>query len=258
MIFAGAGSPLSEAKAIGLHGPVTEADLDRMEAAFFGRGETARVVVCPLADPSFVAGLGRRGYRLAGFENFLILALPLGRDDAEPPLTPGIEVRPIDPGEADSTRGWWPRTSSAPANRPRTALEMTVTMLGTEHASAFLAFIDGEPVGGGAVLIHRGLALLAGAATLPAYRNRGVQAGLVPRPPGPGPSIGVRPGRPGGGARQYLSAECRASWASESPTRERSSSGSRPDRRAIGVSAGLRSRVRTSRECLSLSRQVLQ
>ena len=30
-VFAGPGSPLSETKAIGLHGPVTEADLDRME-----------------------------------------------------------------------------------------------------------------------------------------------------------------------------------------------------------------------------------
>ena len=55
---------------------------------------------------------------------------------------------------------------------------MIATMLGMEHASSFLALIDGEPVGGGAVLVHRGLALLAGAATLPAYRNRGVHAAL--------------------------------------------------------------------------------
>ncbi len=71
----------------------------------------------------------------------------------------------------------WPRTLWNPVNRPRW-LEMTVTMLAAEHSSAFLAFIGGEPVGGGAVLIHRGLALLAGAATLPAYRNRGVQGAL--------------------------------------------------------------------------------
>src|SRR4051812_39348692 len=82
-VFAGAGSPLTETKAIGLRGPVTEADLDRMEAVFFGRGEPSRVVVCPLADPSLVEGLDRRGYRLSYFEN--ILALPLGRDDPEPP-----------------------------------------------------------------------------------------------------------------------------------------------------------------------------
>src|ERR1700677_2554320 len=59
-IFAGAGSPLTETKAIGLQGPVTEADLDRMESIFFDRAEPSRVVVCPLADPSLVEGLGRR------------------------------------------------------------------------------------------------------------------------------------------------------------------------------------------------------
>jgi GNAT superfamily N-acetyltransferase len=47
-----------------------------------------------------------------------------------------------------------------------------------EHAAPFLARIDGQPVGGGAVFIHQGLALLAGAATLPLYRNRGVHAAL--------------------------------------------------------------------------------
>ena len=46
------------------------------------------------------------------------------------------------------------------------------------HTSAFLAFIDDHPAGGGAILIHRGVALLAGAATLPPYRNRGVHAAL--------------------------------------------------------------------------------
>jgi GNAT superfamily N-acetyltransferase len=176
VIFAGAGSPLTEAKAIGLHGPVTEADLDRLEAAFFSRGEPARVVVCPLADPSFVEGLGRRGYRLVGFENFLFL--PLGRDDPERPATPGIEVRPIEPGEVELYARVVASNFVGPGESPDDALEMTATMLGTEHASAFLAYIDGEPVGGGAVLIQRGLALLAGAATLPPYRNLGVQAAL--------------------------------------------------------------------------------
>jgi len=51
-------------------------------------------------------------------------------------------------------------------------------MIGMEHSTSFLALIDGEPVGGGAVIIHRGLALFAGAATLPPFRNRGVHAAL--------------------------------------------------------------------------------
>jgi len=175
-VFAGAGSPLTETKAIGLHGPVTEADLDRMEAVFFGRGEPSRVVVCPLADTSLVAGLGRRGYRLSGFEN--ILTLPLGRDDPKPPPSPGIEVRAVDSGEAELYARVVATNFVEPGESADGVMELTAVMLGVEHASCFLALIDGEPVGGGAVLIHEGLALLAGAATLPAFRNQGVHAAL--------------------------------------------------------------------------------
>jgi hypothetical protein len=175
-IFAGAGSPLTEAKAIGLHGPVTEADLDRMEAVFSVRGALSRVVVCPLADPSFVEGLGLRGYRLSGFED--ILAMPLSGDDPEPPPTPGIEVRPAGRDEAELYVRVVAPNFVGPGESTDDACEMIATMFLIEHASAFLALIDGEPVGGGAVLIHRGLALLAGAATLTPYRNRGGHAAL--------------------------------------------------------------------------------
>jgi len=175
-IFAGSGSPLTESKAIGLHGPVAEADLDRMEAVFFRRGVPCSVVVCPLADPSLIEGLGRRGYRLSRFEN--ILTLTLGRDEPEPLATPLIEVRPVDPAEADLYGRVVAPNFVGPGESTDAALEMTALMLAMEHSSAFLARIDGEAVGGGAVLIHRGLALLAGAATLPAFRNRGVHAAL--------------------------------------------------------------------------------
>jgi GNAT superfamily N-acetyltransferase len=175
-VFAGAGAALTVTKALGLHGPVTEADLDRMEAVFFPRGEPSRVVVCPLADASLVEGLGRRGYRLFAFEN--ILARPLDRDEPAPPLPPGIDVRAVGPGEADLYTRVVAPNFAGPSRPIEAAVEMIAQMLGMEHATSYLAFIDGVPVGGGAVLIHAGLALMAGAATLPPYRNRGVHAAL--------------------------------------------------------------------------------
>jgi GNAT superfamily N-acetyltransferase len=132
--------------------------------------------VCPLADPSLVEGLGRRGYRLSSFEN--ILVLPLGRDDPKPPPPPGIEIRTVDPGESDLFARVVAPNFVGPGAPIDDALEMVATMFGMEHASSFLAEIDGQPVGGGSLLVHRGLALLAGAATLPPYRNRGVHAAL--------------------------------------------------------------------------------
>ncbi len=175
-VYAGAGSPLTETKAIGLHGPVTEADLDRMESVFLGRQEPSRVIVCPLAHPSLVEGLGRRGYRLFKFEN--ILAMVLGRDGHNPSLIPGIEVRQVGLDEADLYAKVVAPNFVGPGESTDALAEMIATIFGIEHASHFLAFIDGEPVGGGAVIIHRGLALFAGAATMAPFRNRGVHAAL--------------------------------------------------------------------------------
>jgi hypothetical protein len=175
-VFAGPGSPLSEAKAMGLHGPVTEADLDRLEAFYFGRGEPCRVFVCPLADPSLVEGLGRRGYRLSGFENFL--AMPLTPDDAGSPPSPGVEVRPAGPDEVDLYASVVAPNFAGPEGPDDDLRDLIASQFEMEGTRPFLAFVDGHPAGGGAVLIHGGVALLAGAATLPPYRNRGVHAAL--------------------------------------------------------------------------------
>jgi GNAT superfamily N-acetyltransferase len=129
-----------------------------------------------MADPWLVEGLGRGGYRLSGFENFL--AMPLVPDAAEPPAMPGIEIRPADSDAADLYASVVAPNFADPEGLPDEHHDLIASMFGMENASAFLAYVDGQPAGGGAVLIHRGLALLAGAATLPAYRNRGVHAAL--------------------------------------------------------------------------------
>ena len=43
----------------------------------------------------------------------------------------------------------------------------------------YLAKIDGQPAGGGTLAMRDGVAGLFGASTLPAFRNRGVQAALI-------------------------------------------------------------------------------
>lgn len=176
VVFAGVGSPLSEAKALGLHGPVTDTDLGRMESVFFSRGDPCRIIVCPLADPSLVEGLGRRGYRLSHFES--ILAMPLDAGHTEGSDTPGIEVRPVGPDEADLYARVVGPNFVEPGEPADEIIEMALTMLGAEGSNSFLAWIDGQAVGGGAVIMRNGLALLAGAATLPPFRNRGVHAAL--------------------------------------------------------------------------------
>jgi GNAT superfamily N-acetyltransferase len=45
--------------------------------------------------------------------------------------------------------------------------------------TGWMARVDGRIVGGGSLIIHGGLALIAGDGTLPAFRNQGVQSALL-------------------------------------------------------------------------------
>jgi GNAT superfamily N-acetyltransferase len=177
LIYAGPGSPLSEAKGLGLHGPVADADLDRLEAFYLERREPCRVFVCPMADRSLIDGLARRGFRLTGFESFL--AMPISPDDPPPPPPPeGVEVRPATVADTDLYASVVAPNFAGPDGLTADLLDLIASMFGMEDAFAFLAHVDGQPAGGGAVLIHEGVALIAGAATLPEYRRRGVHAAL--------------------------------------------------------------------------------
>jgi hypothetical protein len=161
-VFAGPGAPLTEAKAMGLHGPVTEDDLDRLEAFYFGGREPCRVFVCPMADPSLVEGLGRRGYGLSGFEGFL--AMPLAPDGTEPlpPPRPDIVIRPADSDEADLYASVVAPNFAGPEGPTADLSDLIASMFGMGPSSAFLAYVDGQPAGGGAVLIHSGVACSPG------------------------------------------------------------------------------------------------
>ena len=70
-IFVGADSPLTQAVALGLNGPVSEAEVDTLEAFFRSRGAKVSIDFCPLADPGLLQILNRRGYRATEFNNVL-------------------------------------------------------------------------------------------------------------------------------------------------------------------------------------------
>jgi len=57
VLFAGIGSPLTQATGLGMDGPVTDSDIEAMEAVYFRHGSPARVVVCPHADDSLLSTL---------------------------------------------------------------------------------------------------------------------------------------------------------------------------------------------------------
>src|SRR5437763_1393544 len=66
-IFAGADSPLTNAIGLGLHGPVSGAEISVLEGFFQRRGARVVIDLCPLADPGLIQSLSERGYRATEF-----------------------------------------------------------------------------------------------------------------------------------------------------------------------------------------------
>lgn len=175
-VFAGVGGVLTEAKALGMHGPVTDDDLDRLEGVVFSRGAASKVVVCPLADPSLPLGLTKRGYRLVEFETILVRALADLGDLPAP--APEVTIRPVAPEDTERYADVVAPAFIHPEPVTPEFRDLCRSHPRVSGTASFLATIGGQEAGGGSLLVRDGLAMLAGAATLPEYRRRGVQTAL--------------------------------------------------------------------------------
>jgi GNAT superfamily N-acetyltransferase len=176
-VFAGIGSPVTQAVGLGLNGPVSEAEVDRLEDFFRSRGSAAILEMCPLADAAFVELLGKRGYRIAEFSN--VTVRELNAADVFPALAAGVVVRPA---EASETKLWARIVAEGFAEHFPITPELLATMeefAGGAGTTCYLAWVDGNLAGGGIVTIRGGVAGLVGASTLPQFRRRGLQTALL-------------------------------------------------------------------------------
>ncbi|MFE0103559.1 GNAT family N-acetyltransferase [Streptomyces sp. NPDC059009] len=191
------GSPLNKVAGLGFAGVPGADELGAVERQFAARGVPVQVELAHLADPALGEVLTARGYRLVGFENVLGRALRPGGGaegrsaspgECAPPRTPGVEVRHS--GE-DGLAEWLdavvggfaaPDTQGVPSHEefPRDILERAVRdMTAASGMRRYVARVDGAVAGGASMRIGEGIAQLTGAATLPAYRRRGVQSALL-------------------------------------------------------------------------------
>ena len=175
--FLGEESPLNEARGMGMAGAVSGDDLEVMERVFLGRGVPAKVTVCPLADPSLLGGLAARGYRATGFED--VLYRTLGGPETFPGAPADLLLEWVGPGEIDACGDVLARGFAAPEEPTPEMREIFTFSTRVEGIVGLLARVDGEPAGASALLVRDGLAMLCGAATLPRFRNRGIQTALA-------------------------------------------------------------------------------
>jgi GNAT superfamily N-acetyltransferase len=166
----------TRAFALGLHGAVTGGELDRMEEFFRRRGQPPAVQICSLGDPSLLELLGGRAYRLAEWTTVLVRRLD-SFGPAQPPTN--LRVQRVGPAQCERwvdtvARGFSGRQELTPAER-----ELGTLGFHLPAVTCFLALVDDEPAGGGAVALHEGVATLFAAGTLPEFRRRGVQGALM-------------------------------------------------------------------------------
>jgi GNAT superfamily N-acetyltransferase len=172
----------SSAFGLGLSGPVTAEDLDRVEAHLGALGGEVRVELCPQADPSLSQELGRRGYRLERL--LLVLARPVLPAAPVAPAAPGarsgrVTVRAIAPGEE---RAFAEAFAVAHLGARPAADDAAEDLLAIPRAggnACFAAFDGPVPVAVAVVSAHGGVAELSGAGVLPDWRGHGLQLALV-------------------------------------------------------------------------------
>lgn len=176
-MFDGVGSPCTQTFGLGLFQPATDAGMDELEAFFTERGAAVLHEVSPLADAGTATLLNRRGYKPLEFTS--VMYLPL--DGRSPSSTKNghLHVRIAQPAE----RELWARTS-ADGWREYAEVAGLISELGRVTAAAegchpFLAEWDGHAIATGALAISGGVGLLAGASTVPEWRNRGAQRALL-------------------------------------------------------------------------------
>lgn len=178
VMFDGVDSPLTQTFGLGLFSPPDDTRLAVVEEFLRSRGAPVYHEVSPLADAAVLSILARRGYRPVELTTVLCRVLPLP-PATHAPAAAGIGVRRIGPDEIDTwadtaARGWGETPELASFMRDLGAV--TARAAGTH---AFLADRDGEPIAAGAMHVRDGVALLAGASTIPSARRHGAQGALL-------------------------------------------------------------------------------
>ncbi|WP_224369411.1 GNAT family N-acetyltransferase [Hyalangium versicolor] len=173
-LFNGPGSPLTQAIALGLSGPVSPEDVDRVESHLGRGGGAIPIELLPFADPSLSQELGRRGYRVAEFQQVFVRDLS-GRW----PESPQVEVRPIHREEAEVFALTVARAFMGREEVSDAEASLILPMATTPGTTCFLAFVNGEPAGGGTVALHEGVATLSGTGIRERFRGQGLQQALI-------------------------------------------------------------------------------
>ena len=176
VVFDGVDAPTTQTFGLGMLEEVTAAALDEIEKFFIERGAEVMHEVCPFAGTETLDLLCARGYRPIEISNVMY------RFAGEAPerFPENIQVRVVDKSEAElwsdiSARGW----AHEHPELENFVRDMGAIIVAREQSPCFLADLDRRTGAAGALILHGGVALFGGAATIPELRRRGLQGALL-------------------------------------------------------------------------------
>jgi Acetyltransferase (GNAT) family len=177
-MFDGVKSPLTQTFGLGVFDPVTPVEMEKLEEFFRRREAPVYHEVSPLADPALLALLNERGYRPIELTSVMYRSIRGGVQLASS-RNGRVRSRLMQDDEEElwartAARGWSELTEFADM-----ILELSYITAKRPGGLSFLAEIDGRPIATGAMFIHDGVALLAGASTIPEGRKQGAQLALL-------------------------------------------------------------------------------
>jgi GNAT superfamily N-acetyltransferase len=175
-VFDGVDSPVTQSFGLGLFEELTPALLERIEGFFLERGAAVLHEVSPLAGIATMDLLCSRGYRPIELSSVLHRPVELPATK----VNDRINVRVAREQEASawadlSARGW------AQENPDLLAFlqQFGALAFARDESVNFIAELDGKAGATGMLCLHDGVALFAGASTIPEMRRRGLQAALL-------------------------------------------------------------------------------
>ncbi len=175
-VFDGVASPTTQSFGLGIFDELTAASLDVIERFFLDRGAHVDHEVSPHAGVAALSLLCSRRYQPIEISNVMYRPVERSADDD----SANIKVRVAGPEEAQL----WAETSARGWTHEHPELLGFLQQSGAifsarEQSPCFLAEFDGQAGAAGSLCIHEGVALFAGAATVPEMRRLGLQGALL-------------------------------------------------------------------------------
>jgi GNAT superfamily N-acetyltransferase len=173
-LFDGVHSPLTQTFCLGMPVAPTTTELKTIEQFFSDRGAQAFHEVSPLTAAETLELLVSQGYRPIEFTSMMYRPISILSQSTGRVLARQASAEESDLWSNVAAAGWGETPELGDFLRDIGRVSMAA-----EGMTAFLAEVDGRAVGTGALAMHDGVALLAGASTIPSARNQGAQRALL-------------------------------------------------------------------------------